>query len=253
MQRAGRVALWVGGGTAVFVAVIAVGVLLMFRDSATPVTRAEATFGLGSLESGTGVGDQGLYVYETTGFETASALGGSTHNYPAESFLSIRPDECGTTYRWQSLEERWDEITVCDDGSIDRFTSYHEWFGVEDLSVYVCDETAHFLPVGDETSWSFSCVNEGVTTQNWVFEVVGLEIVDVGGEAVEVLHIVASETLTGDTIGGGVIHRWILPDRLLVVKESVEIANTTDSHTPVGYVDYTEQYDLILTSLTPSE
>lgn len=244
-------ALWVGGGTAVFVAVIAIGVMVMFRDSATPVTRAEATFGLGSLESGTGEGDQGLYVYETTGRETASALGGSTHNYPAETFLSIRSDGCGTTYRWQSLEERWDEITICDDGSIDRFTSYHEWFGVQDLSVYVCDEEAHFLPVGDETSWAFSCVNEGVTTQFWVFEVIGLEVVDVGGEEVEALHIVASETVIGDTVGGGVHHRWVLTDPLLLVKESVEIANTTDS--PVGDVDYTEQYDLILTSLTPSE
>ena len=250
MQRVQKVALWIGGGTAVFAAVVAIAVLVMFRDSATPVTREEATFGLGSLEAGTGAGDHGLYVYETTGFEHASALGGSTHDYPAETFLSIRSEGCGTTYRWQSLEERWDEITICDDGSIDRFTSYHEWFGVQDLSVYVCDEMARFLPVGDETSWSFSCVNEGVTTQDWVFEIIGLEMVDVGGEEVEALHVVASETVTGETVGGGVHHRWVLTDPLLVVKESVEIANTTDS--PVGDVDYTEQYDQRLTSLTPS-
>ena len=181
----------------------------------------------------------------------ASALGGSTHDYPVETFLSIRADGCGTTYRWQSLEERWEEHTICEDGRLDRITSYHEWFRVTDLSVYVCDETAHMLPVGDETTWSFSCENEGVTTQEWAYEFVGIEVVDVGGEAAETLHIIASETVTGTTVGSGIHHRWFLLGSHLVVRETVEISNATDS--PVGDVDYVEQYDLVLTSLTPSE
>lgn len=242
--------MWIGGGTAVFVAVVAIGVLVLFRDSATPVTREEATFGLGTLDAGTEAGDAGLYVYETTGFETASALGGGRHDYPAETFLSISPGDCGTVYRWQALEERFTEHHVCDDGRLDHTTSWHKWFGVEDLSDYVCDESARFAPVGDETEWAFKCEHVDVTTVHWVYEVVGTEMVDVGGVSVETLHIVATETDIGKTVGTGTHHRWILTDPYLVVKEVVEIVNTTES--PVGGVDYVENYELILTSLTPT-
>jgi len=251
MGRAKRLALWFGGGAVVFVAVIAVGVLVLFRDSATPVTREEATFGLDSFESGTEVGDVGLYVYETTGFETASALGGGRHDYPAETFLSVRPGECGTVYRWQALEERWTETYLCEEGRLDFTTAWHKWFGVEDLSDYECDDSARLFPIGDETTWAFMCENPGVTTVHWVYEVIGTEMVDVGGEAVETLHLVATETDIGTTVGTGTHHRWVLIDPYLVVKERVEINNTTES--PVGGVDYVEQYEIVLTSLTPSE
>lgn len=251
MGRGKRLALWLGGGTAVFIAIVAVGVLVLFRDSATPVTREDATFGLGSIESGTEVGDQGLYVYESTGFETASALGGGRHDYPAETFLSIRPGDCGNVYRWQALEERWTETHLCEDGRLDHTTAWHKWFGVEDLSDYVCDQSAHLVPIGDETTWAFSCENAGVTTVHWVYEVIGTETLHIDGEEIEVLHIVATETDVGTTVGSGTHHRWLLTDPYLVVKERVEISNTTES--PVGGVDYVERYEIVLRSLTPSE
>lgn len=250
MARAKTIALWAGGGTAVFVAVVAIGVLVLFRDSATPVSREEITFGLGSMDAGTEIGDTGLYVYETSGFETASALGGGRHDYPAETFLSIRPGECGTAYRWQALEERWTETHLCDDGRLDYTTAWHKWFGVEDLSDYVCDDSAHVVPVGDETTWGFSCENIDVTTVHWVYEVVGTEMVEVAGEQVETLHLIATETDIGATVGTGTHHRWVLTDPYLVVKEVVAIDNTTES--PIGGVDYVERYELVLTSLTPT-
>ena len=86
---------------------------------------------------------------------------------------------------------------------------------------------------------------------HWVFEVIGVETVVVGGESVEALHIVATETDIGTTVGTGTHHRWKLTDPYLVVKERVDIANTTES--PVGGVDYVEQYEILLTSLAPSE
>ncbi len=236
MGRAKKLALWIGGGAAVFFAIVAVGVLVLFRDSATPLSEESTA---------------GLYVYQTTGFETASALGGGRHDYPAETYLSIVDRDCGTAYRWQALEERWDETLLCDDGRLDSSISWHKWFGVEDTSEYVCDESAHLYPIGDETTWAFSCENAGVTTVNWVYEVVGMETIGIGGEGVDVLHVMATETDSGTTVGTGTHHRWVLTDPYLVVKERVDIANTTDS--PIGGVDYVEQYEIVLTSLSPSE
>ena len=252
MGRAKRWAWWLGGGTVVFVGVVALGVLLLFRDSATPITREEATFGLGTIESGTGVGDSGLYVYETTGFETASALGGGRHDYPTESYLSIRPGECGTVHRWQVLEERWAEWHVCDDGTLGHTVLFHQWFGLAETGVYPCGDGARLAPEGDETTWSFTCVEEATETRiDWVYEVIGTESVVVAGEEIETLHLVATETNSGRTVGSGTHHRWILTDPYLVVKERVAIDNTTES--PVGGVDYVERYEILLTSLVPSE
>ncbi|MCJ7725013.1 MAG: hypothetical protein MUP76_01290, partial [Acidimicrobiia bacterium] len=231
MERARKFALWIGGGTAVFAAVILVGVLVLFRDSATPLSEDDTS---------------GLLVYQTSGFETASALGGGRHDYPAETFLSISEEGCGTSYRWQALEERSTETILCDDGRLERTISWHKWFGVEDLSHYVCDASAHLVPIGEETTWAFQCENAGVTTVHWVFEVIGPETIAVGNESVETLHLVATETDIGTTVGTGTHHRWVLADPYLVVKERVDIANTTES--PVGGVDYIEQYEIVLSS-----
>jgi hypothetical protein len=250
VNRRKRLLLWIGGGTAVFVAIVAAGVLLLFRDSATPVTRDEASFGLDTVVSGTGIGDQGLYSYETRGTETASALGGSTHEYPEESFLAIVPEGCGETQRWQPLSERWDEYLVCDDGSLDRITTYHKWFGVAETHTYVCDESGRVYPAGDETGWAFTCVDEGDTTVEWRYEVIGPDTVDVGGEAVDALHLVATETASGRTVGTGVHDRWVLTDPYLVLRQETSVSNSTES--PVGKVDYTEDFSLLITSLTPS-
>ncbi|MCB2223945.1 MAG: hypothetical protein KQH83_07190 [Actinobacteria bacterium] len=249
MGRGKRLALWIGGGAAVFVGVVALGVTLLFRDSATPVTREDVTVNLGSIDGVDGGGD--VYTYETTGYETASALGGGRHDYPAETFLAVRAGECGPVHRWQALEERWDEMHVCDDGTLARVVSYHKWFGIAEENTYVCEAGARVFPEAGETSWSFDCVQEDVTTVSWTYEVVGPETLQIGGEAVETLHLVATESDVGRTIGTGTHHRWVLTDPYLVVKETVEITNTTDSI--AGPVDYVEQYDLVLTALTPSE
>jgi hypothetical protein len=107
------------------------------------------------------------------------------------------------------------------------------------------------LPVGGETAWSFSCVNEGVTTVGWRYELAGVEVVEIASGAVEVMHIVAYQAPNGTTVGTGVHHRWVLADPYLVVKEVVQVENTTDS--PVGPVDYTEEFSLLITSLVPTE
>jgi hypothetical protein len=242
--------LWIGGGTAVFLAVVAAGVLLLFRDSATPVTRDDASFGLGTVEPGDEIGDQGLYVYETEGFETASALGGSVHDYPVETFMAVRPDGCGTSYHWQPLSERWDEYLICDDGRLQRITTYHKWFGVAETHVYECDDSARAYPAGGESSWSFDCTEEGDTTVAWSYDVVGTETVEVAGEEVQALHLLAVERPEGRTVGTGEHHRWILTDPYLVLKQESVVANTTDSQ--VGDIDYTEEFSLLISSLLPS-
>jgi len=53
--------------------------------------------------------EDGVYVYDTKGFEQTNALGGARHDYPAESTITVQHGGCGWTTRWQPLQERWEQ------------------------------------------------------------------------------------------------------------------------------------------------
>jgi hypothetical protein len=240
--------LWIGGGLTTLVIVAAAAVLFFFRDTATPVTEEEVAATLAG-EGGSAPGDPGLYSYATTGFEEADALGGGRHDYPPETFLTLRTVGCGTAVRWQALKERWDEDLICDDGTLQGIDSYHEWFGVTDLHEYRCEEGAHVYPEDGETSWSFTCSTE-VTFETYTYEVVGTEELVIAGEAVPTLHLRIVSEIIGETNGDSEAHEWVLPGTNLVVKKIVRRDNVTD--TRIGGVGYHEEFEAVLTSLSPA-
>lgn len=256
-----------------------------FRDTATPVSPAEVvqdvaprpdpattvatpaptsatsspqsdTSGTGDGETGFVVGrapgEPGLYAYATTGFEEIDALGGARHDYPAETFLTIQPGGCGTLTRWVALEERWQESDLCDaaDGlRLAGFDTYHEWFGRSDLQEFECDpDTAMVVPLEPSASWSYQCSTDE-RTETWSVEVIGLEMVDVGGEAVETLHVRVLSVLEGASEGTSTTDTWYWPGSSLIVREKVDRSNTSDSL--IGAVAYVEQYEIVLESLLP--
>jgi hypothetical protein len=239
--------LWIGGGLATLVIVAAAAVTFFFRDTATPVTEEEVAATLAG-GGGSAPGDHGLYSYATTGFETADALGGGRHDYPPETFLTLRAEGCGTVVRWQALKERWEEDLICDDGTLRRIDSYHEWFGVSDLHQYRCEAGAHAYPWDGETSWSFTCSTD-VTFETYTYDVVGIEELVIDGEAVPTLHLRILSEITGETTGEAEMHEWVLPGTHLVVKRTVRGDNVTD--TRIGDVGYHEEYEAVLTSLNP--
>ncbi|MFQ5948527.1 MAG: hypothetical protein ACE5KX_06685 [Acidimicrobiia bacterium] len=262
------------------VAVVAVVVfLLAFRDTTTPLTpedvlatsettspaEVEAPAPTSSTEAEapaptatsvpepTAPGAPGLYVYATEGFEEIDALTGARHDYPPETFITLGAGGCGIIVRWDALDERWSEQDLCEgsDGlTLSALSSYHEFFGQPDLQEYACTEPGPVLPADpDRPAWSFEC-STGEKTESYSGEIVGLEALTIGGEEVEALHVRVVTTLSGTTTGRGQTDTWWLPGTALVLQETAQRQSTTGS--PIGDVNYEEQYELRLTSLLPS-
>jgi len=222
-------------------------IILAFRDRATPVSEEEVAATL-SIAPGSGEpGDPGLYRLATTGFETTDALGGSRHDFPAETYVTIQPGGCGTLVRWEALEQRWDEWEICADGDLAGWDSYHQWYGVSNRDEWVCPEP---IPTGGEPgdTWTGVCSTSD-SAETRVYEVVGFETLTIAGEEVETLHLRVTSSIVGKTRGEATVDTWTLPGTPLVVRRFVERTSVTDS--PIGAVEYHEEYEVVLTSLQP--
>jgi hypothetical protein len=240
-----RALLWAGAIVGVVVVVVGV-IVIAFRDRATPLDAgdvAETTVVPGGSEPG----DHGLYVYETSGFETTGALGGARHDYPAETFLTLQPGGCGTVVRWQSLEQRWTEWEICDDLTLAGWDSFHEWFGVANLDEWTCPEPVAVTGEAG-TVWEAACSMEG-TTRRARYEALGREMLEIDGEMVETLHVRSTSTTTGETRGEATTDAWLLPGTPLVVQRVVEKSSLSASR--IGDVEYREEYRVRLRSLVP--
>ena len=229
------------------VVIIGVAIILAFRDRATPVTEEQVAATL-AVASGTGEpGEPGLYTYATTGFETTDALGGARHDLPSETFLAIRPGGCGWLVRWEALEQRWDEWEICADGGLAGWVSFHEWYGVSNTDDWICSEP---IPLSGEAGDRFTGVCSTATSdETRVHEVIGLETVAVGGDRVETRHVRVTASSTGKTRGEATTDLWLLPGTPLVVRRVVVHRSETDS--PIGAVEYDEEYEVVLTSMEP--
>ncbi|MFQ5558043.1 MAG: hypothetical protein ACE5GB_11120, partial [Acidimicrobiales bacterium] len=162
--------LWALLGVVVVLAVAAIVGFVVWRDTATPVSVSEAveTFRADPPETSTRADDEarvaatapvrlggqqtdpapgdlppsGVYVYRTTGGEEVDALGGTRHDYPAETTITVRSGGCGAVHRWHALEERFEEWEVCRrDGTLVMpwFTAFHQFFGTDDRQEFTCD------------------------------------------------------------------------------------------------------------------
>lgn len=239
--------LIIGGIVLATVLVVGAVVVFAYRDRATSTTADEVAAALDLVAGGGMPGDYGLYLYETTGFETTDALAGGRHDYPAETFLTIQPGGCGTLVRWQALLERWSEWDHCDDRALAGWASYNEWFGVGNHDVWVCDQPVP--TVGEDgSSWTVECTR-GNANQTVFHEIVGVETLQVAGEPVDTLHVRTESTTVGNTEGSGTSDIWFLRDTALVVQRISESNSVTD--TRIGGVGYHEEYRVLLSSLTP--
>ncbi len=199
-----------------------------------------------------GSDDVVVYAYTMSGHEEIDALAGARHDYPAETYLTVQEGGCGQVWRWQAIEERWSSWEVCDPQAVTvaGFDSFNRWFGVDDLQQYRCDPPAPYLPpAADTTSWTFTCATEDIT-QETTAEVVGLETLDIGGEDVATLHVHYTDTLTSSSTGGSETDRWFRLDDPLVVKETGSTSSASSS--PIGTVNYAEEYEITLEALEPS-
>ena len=251
--------VWLGAGFAL-VAVVAVGAYVAatwFDDSSTPVAVGDVIDRFddedGSGEAPAGLPAPGVYVYATTGSERVDALGGTVHEYPPETTVTVAVGGCGVTLRWDALEERYDEWTLCPVAAgleQPAYVGFHRFFGQPDTKRYVCEPAAVALPAdpapGD--AWSAECA-AGDHVETWSYEVLAREAVEVGGVAVDTAHVRARVTLAGGADGEAVVDDWIVPQSGLLVRRIRE--GETVSPSAVGPVRYEERYEIALTSLEP--
>ena len=195
----------------------------------------------------------GVYVYDTTGFEEVDALGGARHDYPAQTSIVHRREGCGATETWQPFQDRRDVRQLCAEPGrhrLDHFDATRSFFGQTDTRRLECDDGATAFAAGAKPGdvFEFRCVQEGADAANRL-EVLGVETVVVGGQAVEAIHSRATSTVSGGASGSSSIESWVHPETGLTLKR-ISVLDGSESG-PGGTVSYHEEYTLVLRSLEP--
>jgi len=225
-------------------------VLARYRASTT-VAAASPTTAASSLS----LPAAGVYQYTTTGSEHIDALGGTTHDYPATTTITVTPSGCGVQVRWDVLQERWNTRELClGDGGIvsGTYTDFHRFYGQDDRADWTCAPAYVLVPAAPAAgaSWHGSCDDGHGTTEATSVSVVGLENVTVGGVTVPAVHL---QRVEDDTATDGTAHsttdQWFDTRAGLVLREVATSSSTTSTF--VGDVHYTEQYELKIISLDP--
>jgi hypothetical protein len=97
-------------------------------------------------------------------------------------------------------------------------------------------------------AWTNRCTIPG-TARAEAGTIAGRARVVVGGRPVSTTVLEVRTRISGDTRGITTTRLWILPATGLIVRRTVDAANSTG--TPIGDVHYRERYDMTLTSLDP--
>lgn len=179
-------------------------------------------------------------------------MGGSRHDYPAESVVTYHRSACGTENRWQPLEERDSANLTCrgPDGLELRSSTHRStFFGQSEETVLVCSPGLVLVPDSPRpgSASSGSCRSED-SHLALTIRVVEVTTLQVAGKRTEVVHIRIDGRLTGSTRGTTRNDEWVTPAGLMV---RATAATETDRDTSTGTVHYSEAYELSLESLQP--
>ncbi len=195
----------------------------------------------------------GVYVYRTTGFEHIDALSGVTHDYPAETAITVTTDGCGVLLRWDALAERREEWRLCSTpAGIElqpQALQYHEFFGQQTPEDVACDTSVLLVPVSGEPSEAVAqtCT---LDTDPWLptWEVLEAGSRTVDGVTIDVRHV-RMMIDDHDHFFEHYVADWQLAPSGLPVE--LTVAKSSRSSSAVGDVVYDEEVSLELTSLDP--
>jgi hypothetical protein len=193
-------------------------------------------------------------VYDTAGFERASALGGVQHDYPAQSTITITDNGCGIDMVWAPLEQRFDHWRTCAIGSeisMTSMTAHHEFFGQTEERTYVC-QGSDVRPPSDApgTATSGTCTLRPDTVRSTVTAVGPAQVV-VQGTAVDAVHLHLDQRVSGDTTGTDIIDALLrVSDGLLLRYDSIVDA---DAKSVIGPTHFHEEIHLNIAELAPRQ
>jgi hypothetical protein len=251
--------IWLAATGAVVLAALLLFRSWITRDTTAPVSVAKVVkqykgerTATTVLPEGAKIPQAGVYTYTTDGFEKTDLLGGSRHDYPAQTTITVKPTDCGYVQTWTALDKRSEAWTYCAlDGAIrpTDFQDVHNFYAHNDDRTYTCSGGALSLKPGADPV-TITCVKKGTTRVDHV-KTIGAESVDVGGTAVDTVHLRTQTRMSGSTVGTATFDDWLDRATGLPVRITADVDNKSD--TPIGAkVHYLEQYELKLTSADPA-
>jgi hypothetical protein len=198
--------------------------------------------------------EPGIYRYKTTGSEQIDALGGTSHDYPPETTLTVVAGDCGVHVRWDALRERRDEWGLCStpDGIelSPNGVQYHEFYNQPDEEAVSCDRSVVLVPIAASVPTGPQQLSCTLADDPWMptWEVLERTTRSVEGTTIDVQHVRMTIEDNDDYYEHTVVDWYLAATGL-----PIEMSSTKDSRTPspIGGVVYHEQYDLELVSTTP--
>ncbi|HZI44485.1 MAG TPA: hypothetical protein VFD53_04635 [Ilumatobacter sp.] len=195
----------------------------------------------------------GVYRYATRGQEHVDALDGTTHPYPPETTITVVTAGCGVSLRWDALRERWDEWQLCATPAgvvlgIDGI-QYHEFFGQPDNQAVACDTPVMLIAAAsdEQTPAQQACM---LAEDPWLplWTTLDRSPRTIDGQLVDVQHVQMQIEDDDEYWEHTTIDWYLAPDGLPV---EVVATKSSLSPSPIGPIQYDEQYHLELESLTP--
>lgn len=198
--------------------------------------------------------EPGIYRYRTTGSEDVDALGGATHDYPAETTITVIASGCGAHLRWDALRERRDEWALCStpDGIALQpdGVQYHEFFGQPDEEAVACDSPVLVVPAASTGPPAVQHQSCTLANDPWLpsWEVLERSTRSIDGTDIGVQHVRMTID-DDDEYWEHTVVDWYLTDSGL----PLEVRSTKESRSPspIGGVVYHEHYDIELISIVP--
>ena len=193
----------------------------------------------------------GVYVYDTSGMEQVDVLGGDSHEYPAETAMTVTTEGCGVRMTWAPLDGRSETMSVCRrDGGIAlrESTTVHSFFRQTAETVYSCDASVWWAPPEGITEWDGQCTSPERTTHR-VARVVSTDSLVIDGEARDAVHVRYTDTLTGTSTGTVTGELWLDRRTGLILRQRTKVDSRND--TVVGEVVFVEELELTLRSVEP--
>lgn len=225
-----------------------------FGDSATSITYREAfeeflaSEGAGASD---GVNDAGLprtgvYRYATVGGETIDSIISASHDYPAESVVTITRSGCGVRMEWAPLRERSEYLDICrveDRLVLVGYGGAHEFFGLRNEHHVDCPGQTWIIPQGaEESARTVRCEGGDLTHERTT---VSVEASDVYIEDRRIDgFVVETEFVAAGSFNGTTIRTITFDEDGMLLRWSDVVSGY--SKTPIGDADYEEEFTLVL-------
>lgn len=197
----------------------------------------------------------GVYTYDTSGFETL-ALGGARHDFPPETQAILRyADGCDWQLEHRVIEEHVDTFDSCSSASRQ---SWYRW-RIERTFLnrtlvfdYRCEGETRMLHADRSPGDVFTAhcdTGEGERAEA-KFRYVGDVDLEIGGSSIAAAHFTVDVELTGDVEGTVDSNLWIDRASGMRLREERVVDNTVP--TPLGRADYHEEATFQLQSMLPA-